>query len=612
MAVVLSTELVYWGIFLKAKTWVFPLVLLVLVLAACPASAGAAATGDDYPSQWRNIPMDSVFDSWGEYNRECTSAVAWWLHERNGFEMPFHDNASGWGPDAQSRGYAVNGTPAVGAVAWWGPGNHVAWVAAVGAGTVTIEEYNYDYAGHYHERTIPSGYPSGYIHFKDLPSGPPGEGSFVAHNGFVYRIAGGAPVYVSNWAAVGGPQTARNLSDAEFGALPQYPRDGTLLGASDGRVYVVAGGAPLWVSNWAAIGGPQPSIGIDGAAVTHAGDGVPWDHLRSNPANGTLLGASDGRVYVVAGGAPLWVSNWAAIGGPQPSVHVDRWAVENPDDPHAHLRSNPANGTLLGASDGRVYVVAGGAPLWVSNWAAIGGPQPSVPVDRWAVENPDDPHAHLRRYPADGTLLGASDGRVYIVAGGAPLYLSNWNVIGGPQPSVHVDRWAVENPGDPHAHLHLYPADGTFIRGATTGRVYRVAGGAPIYVSTWSIFGGTQHYVNVDQWAIDNTPDPHAHLRAAPLDGTRVEGLPSHQYWSFAQGLRTTISPADPAVAVDDYGLGAFGISSTVPSAGPVSAAPRSSAPAAPARSRARCHHRKGSKHRCGRHRHRSHHHRRR
>ncbi|HWC47303.1 MAG TPA: CHAP domain-containing protein, partial [Solirubrobacterales bacterium] len=262
--------------------------------------------------------MDSVFDSWGEYNRECTSAVAWWLHERNGFEMPFHDNASGWGPDAQSRGYAVNGTPAVGAVAWWGPGDHVAWVAAVGAGTVTIEEYNYDYAGHYHERTIPSSYPSGYIHFKDLPSGPPGEGSFVGHNGFVYRLAGGAPVYVSNWAAVGGPQPVRNLSDAEFATLPQYPRDGTLLGGSDGRVYVVAGGAPLWVSNWAAIGGPQPSIGIDGAAVAHAGEGVPWDHLRSYPADGTLLGSSDGRVYVVAGGAPLWVSNWAAIGGPQP------------------------------------------------------------------------------------------------------------------------------------------------------------------------------------------------------------------------------------------------------------------------------------------------------
>ncbi|HWC47852.1 MAG TPA: hypothetical protein VG448_03115, partial [Solirubrobacterales bacterium] len=230
-------------------------------------------------------------------------------------------------------------------------------------------------------------------------------------------------------------------------------------------------------------------------------------------------------------------------------------------------------------------------------------------VDRWAIENPEDPHAHLRQYPADGTLLGASDGRVYIVAGGAPLYLSNWSVIGGPQPSVHVDRWAIENPQDPHAHLHLYPADGTFIRGATTGRVYRVAGGAPIYVSTWSVFGGPQHYVNVDQWAIDNTPDPHAHLRAAPLDGTRVKALPSGQYWSFGQGLRTAIPPSDPAVAVDEYGLGVFGIAAP-PSTAAI-AGGSVAVPAAPSSRREKCHHRKGSKHRCGRHRRRSRHHRR-
>jgi surface antigen len=452
----------------------------LLALVISPAPARAAATGDDYPPQWRNVPMDSVFDSWGEYNRECTSAVAWWLHERNGFEMPFHDNASGWGPDAQARGYAVNSTPAVGAVAWWGPGDHVAWVAAVGSGTVTIEEYNYDYAGHYHERTIPANAPSGYIHFKDLPSGPPGEGSFVGHDGFVYRIAGGAPVYVSNWAAVGGPQPVRGLTDAEFGALPRYPRNGTLLGASDGRVYVVAGGAPLYVSNWNAIGGPQPSVAIDSAAVANAGGGVPWDHLRP--------------------------------------------------------------------------------------------------------------------YPADGTLLGASDGRVYIVAGGAPLYLSNWSAIGGPQPSVHIDSWAVENTSDPHAHLRLYPADGTFIRGATTGQVYRVAGGAPIYVSTWSIFGGPQHYVNVDQWAVDNTADPHAHLRETPLDGTLVEGLPSTQYWSFSSGLRTAIGPTNPVVAVDDYGLGVFGISTPAPGS------------SARARHRASCHRHKSSQRKCGHRRHRSRH----
>jgi cell wall-associated NlpC family hydrolase len=69
-------------------------------------------------------------------------------------------------------------------------------------------------------------------------SGPPGEGSFVSHAGFVYRIAGGAPIYVSNWATVGGAQPTTPLSDAQFAALPQYPRDGTFLGASGGGVFV--------------------------------------------------------------------------------------------------------------------------------------------------------------------------------------------------------------------------------------------------------------------------------------------------------------------------------------------------------------------------------------
>lgn len=481
------------------------LLITVALLFALPASsAHAAAHGDDYPAQWRNIPMDSVFDSWGMYNRECTSAVAWWLHERNGFEMPFHDNANGWGHDASVRGFAVNGTPAVGSVAWWGPGNHVAWVAAVNGGTVTIEEYNHDLQGHYSERTISAGSPSGYIHFKDMSSGPtwpPPEGSFVSHAGFVYRIAGGAPVYVSSWGAVGGPQPSTSLSDGQFASLPQFPRDGTLLGSSSGGVFVVAGGAPLYLSTWNAIGGPQPSVGIDQAAIDHAGGGVPWDHLRPYPADGTLLGASGGGVFIVAGGAPLYLSNWAAIGGPKPSVRIDQWDIDH----------------------------AG-----------------------------DHPAAHLRPYPADGTLVGTSgDGRVYVIAGGAPLYVSNWNAIGGPRPVTGIDQWDVVHTDNPLAHLRQYPADGTFIN-TSTGRVYRVAGGAPFYVTRWSIYGGVQPYVNVDQWAVDNPSDPHAHLRSSPLDGTIVKGLPSNQHWGFSAGLRSPAAANARAIGVDDASLALF------------------------------------------------------
>lgn len=126
--------------------------------------------GDDYPAYLRNAWMDSLVDPWREYNRECTSFVAWALHSRNGFEMPFHDNAIGWGYDARQRGYAVNSTPAVGAVAWFSQSRlgHVAWVVAVGNDTVTVDEYNYNIGGAFDERTVAPSSFTGFIHFSDI------------------------------------------------------------------------------------------------------------------------------------------------------------------------------------------------------------------------------------------------------------------------------------------------------------------------------------------------------------------------------------------------------------------------------------------------------------
>ena len=155
--------------------------IVAVVLASLTVGLGPAWAGvDDYPSQWRNAAKDSLVDDWGEYNRECTSFVAWRLHSRNGFEMPFHDNASGWGTDAKARGYVVNTTPAVGSVAW-DPNGHVAWVEAVSGSNVTIEEYNINNDGAYHERVVSTSQYQ-YIHFKDItapsaPAAPPPAGN---------------------------------------------------------------------------------------------------------------------------------------------------------------------------------------------------------------------------------------------------------------------------------------------------------------------------------------------------------------------------------------------------------------------------------------------------
>jgi surface antigen len=144
-----------------------------------PAGGRGGDPGDDYP--WKNVKQDSGVDPWGEDYRECTSFVAWALHSRNLYNMPFHDDAYNWGLDAEHLGIPVNHTPTVGSVAWepaipghpWG---HVMWVSAVSGSTVTVEEYNEHLAnpGTYDQRSFNvNSEPYQYIHFKDMSYAPP-------------------------------------------------------------------------------------------------------------------------------------------------------------------------------------------------------------------------------------------------------------------------------------------------------------------------------------------------------------------------------------------------------------------------------------------------------
>jgi hypothetical protein len=219
----------------------------------------------------------------------------------------------------------------------------------------------------------------------------------------------------------------------------------------------------------------------------------------------------------------------------------------------------PSNGTVLDTNSDGVFVVAGGAPLYLSNFNNVpGSASDGVTVDNWDVENAGSGPSHLNTVPSNGTVLDTNSDGVFVVAGGAPLYLSNFNnVPGSVSDGVTVDNWDVENAGSGPSHLNTVPSNGTFLN-TSMGHVFRVAGGAPVAVSSWSVFGGQQPYVTIDQWDIDNITNPAAHLNAAPADGTIVEGLPSDSYWSFTGGLRTSAAAASGAVSVDDVGLAAF------------------------------------------------------
>ena len=135
----------------------------------------AYASSDTYPAPWAPpAAQDSILDTWKEWNRECTSYAAWMLHSVNGFEMPFNDDASGWGTDASNKGYTVNMTPAVGSIFWSTSSDHVAWVESVSSDgtTITTEDYNSGYPtnpGWWAEHPgVATSSASGYIHFKDI------------------------------------------------------------------------------------------------------------------------------------------------------------------------------------------------------------------------------------------------------------------------------------------------------------------------------------------------------------------------------------------------------------------------------------------------------------
>jgi len=150
----------------------------------------------------------------------------------------------------------------------------------------------------------------------------------------------------------------------------------------------------------------------------------------------------------------------------------------------------------------------------------------------------------------DGTFVSYA-GKTYRLAGGAPLYVHSWAPFGGPQPTITLaePQWQALSP---------VPVDGTFIRATGTGKTYRIAGGSPVYVSSWAPFGGPQPAVVVDRWNLQNISSPASHLRIVPATGTIVEGLPSGKYWVFGSGWRAETIASTSAVGVADTGLASF------------------------------------------------------
>ncbi|MCF6378859.1 CHAP domain-containing protein [Nocardioides KLBMP 9356] len=207
----------------------------------------------------------TIGDSWGFVLRNCTSFAAWRLRERNGIDFGNDFGGHHWGDArkwddvARRLGYRVDSVPAIGAIAQTDDGRvgHVAWVSAIGPGTVTVEEYNHAVPGGYGVRTVPVG-DFRYLHLDDVAPSP-----FIGSDRQVVSVPDG----------LGESWTVR------------VDRTGTLL--------LSRPGAPA-----RAIGPRRAFSTLAAPALTLSGKGLPW--VAATTHDGRVLAGTprDGRLVL--------------------------------------------------------------------------------------------------------------------------------------------------------------------------------------------------------------------------------------------------------------------------------------------------------------------------
>ena len=87
------------------------------------------------------------------------------------------------------------------------------------------------------------------------------------------------------------------------------------------------------------------------------------------------------------------------------------------------------------------------------------------------------------------------------------------------------------------------------MRAAETGRVYKIAGGAPLWLSSCNAGCGSPQGVN--QRSIDS----RNHLRSMPVDWTVLKAVESGSYWVVYKGHRYPWSATPKVVVVNSSSL---------------------------------------------------------
>jgi surface antigen len=279
----------------------------------------------------------------------CVNYVAYRL-ARNGVpQQSSMGNGGSWATSAAKRGYRVDKVATVGSIAQWNYGSsyapsngHVGYVEEVTSAYIVISDSSY--GGGYSSRwRVPRGdanWPSNFIHFKDQPYLPPPSGSFlkVRETSALFRLVGKTPTRVVSTTGLG-TVTPYLVSSTALATLPAVVADGLFVqGSVRGDIYRVTGGAPLYVASWTSVGGAKPYVRIDQRAIDAAGSGGDYNRLRKVPVDGQALRVlATGKTYIVQGGAALLITSWDQVGGYRSPAPVEPLSLRYAGTPPQYI-----------------------------------------------------------------------------------------------------------------------------------------------------------------------------------------------------------------------------------------------------------------------------------
>lgn len=363
--------------------------LLITTVITKPAFAG---TGDDYPAKWKDVPRDSVFDDWKEYNRECTSFAAFRLSSRNGYTMPFNDMAINWIADATARHIPVDRSPAVGAIAWFSFG-HVAWVESVGADstTVHIEEYNNPAgSGAYNQRNIAVSQVTNFIHFDDISnsSGSGTTASSPAPNLFE----------IQHWLTNSGMTEVRGLN-----ASSNYTS---------------------WIGGWTTPDGWHGGDAVDYGMTDANGDGV--QDVYKIQYGYTNSGMTEVQVLNGASNFTQWVGGWVTA-DPYHAPGTVHYTIGNFDgDNRPDVFVIPTNQTPGGHVEVKVLTGASNYSQWAGGWVTPEGWHDASGVDYVLSSCGTNGRPNLYEILHTATNSGMTEVREFNVATSYQTFVGGW------------------------------------------------------------------------------------------------------------------------------------------------------------------------------------------